>query len=266
MNPPRTSLSDEELETRIRGISWFHSLRLRPGIVTPGAKSEAVLAAEEEAFFGPFDLRGRSVVDIGAWNGAYSFPAKRRGAARVLATDKFTWTHPHYRGQESFELARAELGLDVETALLDPTEMDGTLGRFDLVLFLGVFYHLFDPLDVLRRMRAITSQVLLVETHQDALERAEPAMVFYPGRTLAGDDTNWWGPNPPLMLHLLRQLGFARIYYRDHPHYFRQPAAGERLRGIFAAILPEADPMMASGFDAEWRDLSAPGAMRDFQQ
>lgn len=264
MTPPATRLSDAELRERIARITWFHSLPLRPGIVTPGAKSEAVLAAEVVAFLGPFDLRGRSVLDIGAWNGAFSFAAKRRGAARVLATDEFTWTHPLYRGQESFELARAELGLEIETALLDPTAMDENLGRFDLVLFLGVFYHLFDPIDVLQRMRAVTAQVLLLETHQDALERARPAMVFYPGRTLANDDTNWWGPNPPLMLHLLQQLGFARVYYRDHPHYFSDSGGGNRVRGIFAALLPEADPGMIPGFDAQWRDLGAPGAFADF--
>jgi tRNA (mo5U34)-methyltransferase len=247
-------------------MPWFHSITLRPGITTIGAKSEVVLAQEEEALLGPFDLTDRSVIDIGAWNGGFSFAAKRRGAARVLATDQFTWTHPVYRGQEAFELARTELGLDIETALIDPTEMDESLGRFDLVLFLGVFYHLFDPIDVLQRMRALTGQVLLVETHQDALENPKPAMVFYPGRTLANDDTNWWGPNPPLMLHLLRQLGFTRIYYRDHPFYFSQDAGRNRLRGIFAAILPEADPGFIAGFDTSWRDLSAAGAFADFHR
>lgn len=175
---PRSDLSEQELLARIGRITWFHSLELRPGVVTPGAKSRAVLSREEEALLGAFDLRGRSVLDIGAWNGAFSFAAKRRGAARVLATDEFAWTHPVYKGLESFELARAELGLDVEALQMDPTRMDETLGRFDLVLFLGVFYHLFDPIDVLQRMRAVTGQVLVVETHQDALERAEPAMVF----------------------------------------------------------------------------------------
>ncbi len=262
MTQPTARLSEAELLTRIGRITWFHSLQLRPGIVTPGAKSQLVLAHEEEALLGPFDLRGRSVLDIGAWNGAFSFAAKRRGAARVLATDEFAWTHPIYRGRESFELAQAELGLEVETLQMDPTRMDGSLGAFDLVLFLGVFYHLFDPIDVLQRMRAVTRQVLLVETHQDGLARAEPGMVFYPGRTLANDDTNWWGPNPPLMLHLLRQLGFARIYYRDHPHYYA--SGSNRLRGIFAAILPGAEPAMAANFGIEWRDLDAPGAMSDF--
>lgn len=263
MTGATTRLADAELVTRIGRIAWFHSLQLRPGITTPGAKSEAVLAQEEEALLGPFDLRGRSVLDIGAWNGAFSFAAKRRGAARVLATDEFAWTHPVYRGLESFELARTELGLEVETLQVDPTRMDHSLGAFDLVLFLGVFYHLFDPIDVLQRMRAVTQQVLLVETHQDGLERAAPAMVFYPGRTLANDDTNWWGPNPPLMLHLLRQLGFTRIYYRDHPHYL--PAEGSRTRGIFAAILPGAEPAMAANFGIEWRDLAATGALEDFR-
>ena len=245
-------LSDAQLRTRIAEQAWFHSIALRPGIVTPGVKPAELLAAEEEALFGPLDLAGLSVLDIGAWNGFFSLAAKRRGAARVLATDSHCWDHPHYRGRETLELCAAELELEIETRHLDPTTLPAGLGRFDLVLFLGVFYHLRDPLPVMDALGEVTGRCLLLETHQDALEQPRPMMVFYPGREMNEDETNWWGPNPPLMLHLLLAAGFTRILYRNHPAY--GPA-----RGLYAAFRPGAPEALWRGFGEPWISMTHPG-------
>lgn len=254
MDLPKTPLSNSALLNRIKQYFWFHSIPLRPGITTNGAKSEEILDQEEQAFMAGLDFRGRTVLDVGTWNGFYSFAAKRRGAARVLATDYFTWTHPKFRGQETFELARQELGLDIDTLVIDPTEITPEIGTFDIVMFLGVFYHLFDPIDVLQRMRAVTGQLLIVETHQDLADRTEPGMAFYPGAILNNDPTNWWGPNPALMLHLLRMLGFARILYRHYPN----PPGTPMNRGAYACLTPEADPAIVAGLGPDWRELDAP--------
>jgi hypothetical protein len=80
-----------ELLARVQPYYWFHSIELANGVVTPGIKSLDALRAEADAIFGPLDLRGKSVLDIGAWNGYFSFEAKRRQAARVLATDHYCW-------------------------------------------------------------------------------------------------------------------------------------------------------------------------------
>lgn len=226
-------------------------MTLRPGIVTPGVKAAETLAAEEDALFSAVRIEGASVVDVGAWNGYFSFAAKRRGAGSVLATDHFTWKHPVYRGRETIELASQVLGADISLLDIDPTAMTNSLGQFDVVMFLGVFYHLFDPIDVMKRMRAITGGVLLIETHQDALGQSRPMMVFYPGSTLERDPTNWWGPNPPLMLYLLLELGFERIEYRNHPE------AGPN-RGIYAAFLPGAYERLGGRFDAPWIGMTHP--------
>lgn len=254
MTLPDARLSDEELLARMQSFHWWHSIALRPGLTTFGGKTELILAQEEEALFTPFNLQGRSVVDIGAWNGAFSFAAKRRGAARVLATDSYIWNHPTWRGREAFELARAELGLDIEAKLVDPPEITPELGLFDVVLFLGVFYHLYDPIEVMTRLRGITRQMLLVETHSDLANEARPGMVFYPGDILNQDATNWWGPNPALMLSMFLQLGFTRVFYRDHPTL-------GRTRGIYAAFLPEVEDSLILGFDENWLDLDVPGAI-----
>ncbi len=247
-------LSDADLLARIQSYHWWHSIALREGLTTFGGKTEAILAQEEQALLSPFDLAGRSVIDIGAWNGYFSFAAKRRGAARVLATDSYIWNHPIWRGRETFDLARAELGLDVEALMLDPPQITPQLGLFDVVMFLGVFYHLYDPIEVMARLRGITRQLLLVETHSDLTDQARPGMVFYPGAILNQDATNWWGPNPATMLHLFLQLGFTRIFYRDHPTL-------GRARGIYAAFTPEVAEGLILRFDDNWRDLDVPGAI-----
>ncbi|UPY37542.1 DUF1698 domain-containing protein [Sediminicoccus sp. KRV36] len=249
-------LSDAELLARIQQFHWFHTIALRPGVVTPGLKDQQVMALEEDALLAPFDLTGRSVLDVGAWNGFFSFSAKQRGARRVLATDSYVWKHPVWQGRETFELARDSLGLEVEAAEIAPFEITDQLGRFDVVLFLGVFYHLYDPIEVMTRLRQVTRQLLLIETHQDLTAEARPGMVFYPAATLAGDATNWWGPNPALMLHLLLQLGFTRIFYRDHPTLGRG-------HGLYAAFLPEVEDGLILQLGSPWRDLDVPGAIED---
>jgi tRNA (mo5U34)-methyltransferase len=206
-----------ELLEQVQRYFWFHSIDLGDGVVTPGKKSLKVLRAEAEAIFGPLDLRGKSVLDIGAWNGYFSFEAKRRQAHRVLATDHHCWS-PEINGRATFDLARAALKLDVESLDLDvPDLVPARVGQFDVVLFLGVFYHLVDPIAALQNLAALTREVAIVETHLDLQAHDRPAMVFYPGTELNDDPTNWWGPNRQCVEALLRLVGFNRVVYEPHP-------------------------------------------------
>ena len=103
-----------DLASRVAQYHWHHSIDLGDGVVTKGAKPPHVINAEADVIFDRLDLAGRSVLDVGAWNGFFSFEAKRRGAARVLATDSYRWSLPEFRGRELFELVREALGIDVE--------------------------------------------------------------------------------------------------------------------------------------------------------
>jgi tRNA (mo5U34)-methyltransferase len=217
-----------ELLARAQQYYWFHSIDLGNGVVTPGSKSPDTLSAEAEAIFGPLDLRGKSVLDIGAWNGYFSFEAKRRLAARVLATDHFCWA-PEIKGRDTFDLARTALNLEIDELDIDiPDLSPDRIGQFDVVLFLGVFYHLVDPIRALQNIAALTKEVAVVETHLDLRGLKRPAMVFYPGSELNKDPTSWWGPNRECVEALLKLVGFRRIVYRPHPTV-------NRGRGIFHA-------------------------------
>ena len=213
-------MSDQELRERIKDLTrvyWHHSIRLLPDVVTNGGKTTAMLEAEHAAILGLVDLADRSVVDVGSWNGYFAFEARKAGASRVVATDSYCWRHPVFRGRETFELARECLGIDVEAREIDPTDLPGDLTPVDVVLFLGVFYHLIDPIMVLRNIAALATDLLVIETHLDLLTSGRPAMVFYPGATLNNDASNWWGPNPECVVELLATVDFGHVFYQRHP-------------------------------------------------
>jgi len=229
--PPRPV---EGVRERVAGSFWWHSINLGGGIITPGHKTRYEISREAEAIFAPLDLRGRSVLDIGAWNGAFTVEAKRRGAARLLAVDHYTWTHPGFCGKQTFDLVMSRLGIDVETKVLDIEKANAAdLGRRQVVLFLGVFYHLFNPISALQLLAEVTEEALVIETHLDLEEIARPAMVFYPDRELGGDSTNWWAPNRPAMEALLHAVGFEKVLYTQNP-------LAAAARGIFHAFKTEA--------------------------
>jgi len=134
------------------------------------------MAVESSLFFDGVDLSGRSVLDVGTWNGGFAVEVKRRGAGRVLATDSHCWRDPFYKGRATFDLAIPATGLDIQGQEIDATEISTeTVGCYDVVLFLGVLYHLFDPISTLRRLAAVTQEVLIVETHLDAQDNPRPA-------------------------------------------------------------------------------------------
>ena len=207
-----------DLQALVDGLPWHHSIDLGGGVVTAGNKSLSECVAEASLIFDRVDLSGRTVLDIGAWNGFFSFEAKRRGASRVLATDSYCWSDPRIRGREAFDLARSALGVDVEAREIDVADLSAeTVGEFDVVLYLGVFYHRYDAIESLAKVARLARHVLIVETHLDLRDIDVPAMAFYPGRELNNDPTNWWGPNEHCMEALLVGHGFTDIEVTAHP-------------------------------------------------
>ncbi len=243
--------SAKDLQKKIDSYYWYHSFDFGNGLIAKGVKSFAYLKADTDILFDGLDIRGKSLLDIGAWHGHFSFAAKARGAGRVVAADKFAWER--HQGRETFDLARTLLKQDVEPLVIDVPDISRATGQFDIVLFLDVFYHLFDPQTCLMNLSQCATDLLVVRTHHDhdAICTSTPVMVFYPDGY--GDDpSNRWGPNPSLMYGLLRTAGFKRIYYQDHP------VAG-RTRGTYHAFRSDAalDRLVAAK-PASWIDLSDP--------
>lgn len=209
---------------------WWHSIDLGHGVITPGFKTLGVQAEELRRQRWP-DLHGKSVLDIGTWDGFFAFEAERRGAGRVVALDTFTWDRRFYgspnlgngsseaieeslKHQRGFELARRALGSSVELVVADFTSVDlDELGQFDVVLFLGVLYHLEDPLRAIRRLTKVTAEVAIVETLASFIPgwESQPLFEFFPGSEVDADPTNWWSPNRSGLHALLRAGGLPYI-------------------------------------------------------
>lgn len=167
----------------------------------------------------PERLDGLSVLDIGAWDGFFSFECERRGASRVVAADWYCWQG---KGIEGFEIARDVLHSKVENVLVKVEDMSPqSLGTFDIVLFLGVLYHAEDPMHYLRIVRSLCKHTAVVETLVDALDYRRPAMVFYPGRTLNNDPSNFWGPNQMAVEAMLKEVGFSTVRMVDMYYHNR---------------------------------------------
>jgi len=202
-------LSPEALRAAVARIRWYHRIDLGHGIVTPGEADNLNVLKRLRL---PKSFAGQTVLDVGAWDGFFSFEAERRGASRVLATDWFCWGGPGWGTKDGFGLAREVLHSRVEDREIDVLDLSpDSVGMFDIVLCLGVLYHMQHPLLALERVASVTRTLLILETHADMLSTRRPACAFYPNDELNRDPTNWWGPNPQALEWMLRTVGFRKI-------------------------------------------------------
>ena len=198
-------MQKDEIQKRVADVKhWYHRIDLGHGIVTPGYS----MSWGFDKLNLP-DLRGRTVLDVGCWDGLFSFECERRGASRVLATDHATWNCAN--GMKGFLTAREILNSTVEYKDIDVLDISpDTVGTWDIVLFLGVLYHLKNPLLALEKLAQVTKSLLIVESHIIVLPFRDdvPLMAFYETDELNRDASNWWGPNVVCLLRMLRSAGF----------------------------------------------------------
>ena len=227
--------SDASLKERIDALGpWFHNLRL-DGIETAPHHFLGDYPAVKFASFRsvlPQDLLGMTVLDIGCNAGFYSMEMKRRGADKVIGID----SDERYVKQARFA---AELsGLDVEFRQLAVWEIARLGQRFDLVIFMGVLYHLRHPLLALDLIHEhVAKDLLLFQSMQrgsreiaqvaEDYEFASPAPFDEPGypkmhfieHRYSHDPTNWWVPNRSCTEAMLRSSGFSIEAQPEHEVY-----------------------------------------------
>jgi tRNA (mo5U34)-methyltransferase len=144
-----------EIQELIDRIYWYHEFDfgdgLRAQVKTPDAQSHRTLWGFIEGELDKIDFARKSVLDIGCWDGYWSFYAERRGAARVLATDD---SGQNWTGNAGFNLAKELLKSSVESNLqLSVYDLHKLKEKFDVILCLGVFYHLLDPFYAFTQIR-----------------------------------------------------------------------------------------------------------------
>jgi tRNA (mo5U34)-methyltransferase len=244
----------EELRAHADSFAWFHSIDIGDGVVTHGvSEADKTLRPAQLP-----DFKGKTVLDVGAWDGYYSFFAERNGATRVVALDHYVWGvdlaardvywqecrergvlpdqsrdatefwRAELPGRRGFDLAKRAIDSKVVPVLADFSTMDvASLGTFDVTLYLGVLYHMKDPLGCLERVRAVTREVAVIETAAfwNPTAPSVPMIRFLTGPELNRDFGNWYLPNLEALQALALAAGFARTEVVQGP-----PSASARPR------------------------------------
>jgi len=222
----RNPLYTRETQKQIGELSrlgWYHSIELPDGQVIPGLQTLDQLRSRLAWFPIPRDLTGKRVLDIGAWDGWFSFEMEKRGA-QVVAID----SAEHTRFRVAHELLRSRVDYQIgDICRLSARD----LGRFDIVLFFGVLYHLKHPLLALETVCGLATEMAFVEsfvTDDGSDLAAPPLMEFYETTELRGQFDNWVGPNSSCLLAFCRTAGFASVRlesvidHRAHVSCFRK--------------------------------------------
>jgi tRNA (mo5U34)-methyltransferase len=208
-------------DSYFRDVHWHQRWEIFRGIFVPGQNRVDYLC---EAAQLPADLSGKRVLDVGAWNGCFSFECERRGAQEVIA---LSLENP---AQTGFDRMKRLLGSKVHYVNGSVyTISPGELGTFDVILFFGVLYHLRYPLLAMDRLRSVSRGEVFIETHvidehpwlrgwpevpeqvtpQGAALQRTPIWRQYAEFELnPGDQSNWFGPNVVAVLEAFQTAGF----------------------------------------------------------
>ena len=214
-------MTETEIWEKINSVaSWYHCIEVAPGIVTPGINDSPKLL---EILDLPQDCSGKRVLDLGTRDGFFAFELEKRGA-EVVAID--------YQPLELTGFGVAAELLHSKVSFVQDNIYNVSVekyGMFDIVLFLGLIYHLRNPLGALDLIRdvcrgelyletqAIDNAFLTTEGKLVALSSLSPELVqvpimqFYPGAALNNDITNYWAPNFKCMEMLLLESNFEVI-------------------------------------------------------
>jgi tRNA (mo5U34)-methyltransferase len=224
------TLTTHEIESKVKALGkWFHNIDLKGVKTAPdhflGDYPSVKFRGFRHAI--PEDLTGKSVLDIGCNAGFYSIEMKKRGAARVLAID----SDEDYLKQARFAASVNEMS--IEFRKMNVYEVPQLREKFDVVIFMGVLYHLRHPLLALDLLHDhVAKDLLIFQSMQRGSNSVFPVEDNYPfwetdvfakedfpkmhfiEHHYSGDCPNWWIPNRACVEGMLRSSGFDIL---DHP-------------------------------------------------
>lgn len=235
-----STLSPEELRRKVESLGpWYQNIDLGQGVSTsPDSRygNHPLDRYNSLLPYLPADLTGKSVLDIGCNAGFFSVDMKRRGARRVLGIDLF---------EQHLEQARFvadHFGLDIEYRQMDCYDIPKLGETFDVVVFVGVLYHLRHPLLMLDMIYEQCREMMIFQTittgpwgvmdipediplseagaHPNIFQHPAYPKAYFIEKRLGGDTTNWWYLNRNALFALLRAAGFKSVQETDNTELF----------------------------------------------
>lgn len=188
-------LSRPDILDQISKHLWVHSIDLGHGVTTPGCWPAEAQRHVTDAI-DRLDLRDKKVLDIGSLDGRFTFEAERRGAAEIYATDLVDQVHPPR--DTTFMVAH---GILESKATYHPNVSVFDISRlgiddFDVVFYMGVYYHLRDPLLSFARLRQVMKEGAMILIEGEVIANVEtPLAHFFYKKAYAFDRSNWWVPS-----------------------------------------------------------------------
>ena len=222
-----STFTKKEIQAKINDRFWYHRIDLPYGLRTSGTRPAGIW--HRDFYRIPERLDGMRVLDVGAWDGYWTFEALRRGAKQVLAIDDFsdllgTIDDGDRATWENFDTIKKIFAYSDdqcqrhELCLYDLKESH--FGRFDVVFCFGVLYHLRHPLLGLDVLSAVCDQAIYVESivcdnfspyNSVGYPGTQMVMEFYPNKEYSNNASNWWAPTLPCLANMVKSAGFANI-------------------------------------------------------
>jgi tRNA (mo5U34)-methyltransferase len=213
---------------------WYHNVEFAKGVLSHPTNPDYPMArwrVLNEVV--PRDLQGKSVLDIGCNSGFFSFEMKRRNAGRVVGVDIM-----HYLlAQSRFGSHWFDLPMDLREC--GAYDVDRLEEQFDIVVFVGVLYHLKHPLYALEKIAALCKETMYFQsvvrgdssedffpaddypiTENDIFRKPNFPKLYFLEKSFNGDESNWWFATHSCLKAMLRTVGFRKIENTSHPEIF----------------------------------------------
>jgi tRNA (mo5U34)-methyltransferase len=215
---PLSASPDDAVAVRDAVPLWFHTFALAPGLYTPGVARDhgyrmSILDRDRFA--------GRSVLDVGAFDGFYSFLAEAQGARRVVAVDNeqyVDWVRARFgvllEGGAGFGAIAELIASDVVYRRMDALDVGQLKERFDVVLCFGILHRVTDPIALLRALADVLEPggEIVLETYGSWLPDDSPALeIHQPSDVYARDEYVYWGFGPEALRRLARIAGLGEV-------------------------------------------------------